>query len=535
MLSPFPKTTTDHLMATDTARLPPQVPYIIGNEGAERFSFYGMRNILTPFLVTSLLLHLPEGDRAGAAKDVFHTFVIGVYLFPLLGGWLADRFWGKYNTILWFSLLYCVGQGLLAVFVDNRMGFYSGLALVAFASGGIKPLVASFVGDQFDKSTKHLAKLVFDAFYWIINFGSFFASLLMPIFLRELGPMVAFGVPGLLMGVATLVFWLGRKYYVMIPPAPPSQDSILRVCRTALLAHAPGQARNGLMLAGFGALICAVVLFYTPQLGIVVTFCLSLVLMIGFGGGGAWMQLERARGIHSDESIEGVRAVLRLLLIFALVTPFWSLFDQKSSTWVLQGADMTMPHHLWWWPSWLVKEAAQMQALNPLLVMLLIPFNNLVLYPALRKRGYEMTGLRRMTTGMAAAGLAWVAAGAFQLVMDTGDPVSIAWQILPYALLTFGEVLVSAGGLEFVYSQAPQQMKGILMSLWYLAVTTGNLWVLLANSAVRNDTVFGAVASMGMSTDAFLMFFFAGFALIAALVFGTYAKRYTEVDNYRAA
>src|SRR5687767_13677834 len=185
---------TDPTMTTPSAatasRLPPQVPYIIGNEGAERFSFYGMRNILTPFLVTSLLLHLPEADRAGAAKDVFHTFVIGVYLFPLLGGWLADRFWGKYNTILWFSLLYCVGQGLLAVFVDNRMGFYAGLALVAFASGGIKPLVASFVGDQFDKSTRHLAKIVFDAFYWIINFGSFFASLLMPIFLRDFGAMV---------------------------------------------------------------------------------------------------------------------------------------------------------------------------------------------------------------------------------------------------------------------------------------------------------------------------------------------------------
>ena len=176
-----------------------------------------------------------------------------------------------------------------------------------------------------------------------------------------------------------------------------------------------------------------------------------------------------------------------------------------------------------------------MQALNPLLVMLLIPFNNLVLYPALRRRGYEMTGLRRMTTGMAAAGLSWVAAGAFQLVIDGGDPLSITWQILPYALLTFGEVLVSAGGLEFVYSQAPQQMKGILMSLWYLAVTTGNLWVLLANATVRNESVLGAVASTGLSTDAFLMFFFAGFAFVAALVFGAYARRYREVDNYRAA
>ncbi len=169
------------------APIPRQIRYIIGNEGCERFSFYGMRNILTVFLVTSLLIYLPEGDRASAAKDVFHTFVIGVYFFPLLGGWLADRFFGKYHTIFWLSLVYCVGHACLALFDSNRTGFYTGLALIALGSGGIKPCVAAFVGDQFDQTNKHRAKVVFDAFYWIINFGSFFASLLMPIFLRSYG------------------------------------------------------------------------------------------------------------------------------------------------------------------------------------------------------------------------------------------------------------------------------------------------------------------------------------------------------------
>src|SRR5205085_2407078 len=207
------------------APIPRQIRYIIGNEGCERFSFYGMRNILTVFLVTSLLIYLPESDRASAAKDVFHTFVMGVYFFPLLGGWLADRFFGKYHTILWFSLIYSVGQGCLAAFWDDRTGFYTGLALVALGSGGIKPLVSSFMGDQFDSRTKHLAKLVFDAFYWIINFGSFFASLTMPWFLRELGPRIAFGIPGILMLISTLVFYSGRARYVMVPPPPPNPDS----------------------------------------------------------------------------------------------------------------------------------------------------------------------------------------------------------------------------------------------------------------------------------------------------------------------
>ncbi|WP_139115961.1 MFS transporter, partial [Xanthomonas translucens] len=187
------------------ARMPRQIPYIIGNEACERFSFYGMRNILVQFLITSLLLQEATAPgREAEAKHILHSFMVGVYFFPLLGGWLADRFFGKYTTILWFSLIYCAGHACLALFEGSREGFFVGLGLIALGAGGIKPLVASFMGDQFDQSNKHLAKLVFDAFYWIINFGSLFASLLIPLALKNLGPAWAFGIPGLLMFVATL-------------------------------------------------------------------------------------------------------------------------------------------------------------------------------------------------------------------------------------------------------------------------------------------------------------------------------------------
>ena len=512
-------------IASDRARLPRQIPYIIGNEGCERFSFYGMRNILTPFLITSLLLYLPEAERPGAAKDVFHSFVIGVYFFPLLGGWLADRWFGKYPTVLWMSLVYCLGHACLALFEHHRTGFFVGLGLIALGAGGIKPLVASFMGDQFDQSNKHLAKVVFDAFYWIINFGSFFASLLMPIFLRQFGAAVAFGIPGALMFVATVVFWSGRKKYVMLPPEPPDPHAFSRMVRTALLAHAPGQARPGLWVAVAGVLAAGAAFALLPQLGFVVVACLALVALIGGVGGGAWLQLERARGMHPDTAVDGARNVLRVLVIFALTTPFFSLFDQKASTWVLQGNGMAMP-------AWF--QSAQMQALNPLLVMLLIPFNNLVLYPLLRRFGWEPTALRRMTAGIAFSGLAWIVVGALQVVLDGGTPLSILWQVLPYALLTMGEVLVSATGLEFAYSQAPASMKGVVMSFWNLTTTIGNLWVLLANAAVRNEAVTGAIAGTGLGLVAFQMFFFAAFALAAALAFGLYARRYREQDNYRA-
>ncbi|TFW16336.1 POT-type proton-dependent oligopeptide transporter [Duganella callida] len=514
--------------------MPRQIPYIIANEGCERFSFYGMRNILTPFLLSTLLLFIPQADRATEAKHVFHTFVIGVYFFPLLGGWIADRFWGKYKTVFWFSLIYVAGHACLAIFEHNLEGFYLGLALIAFGSGGIKPLVVSFVGDQFDQTNKNRAKVVFDAFYWIINFGSFFASLLMPVFLRDYGPAVAFGIPGVLMAIATLVFWLGRDKYVHVPPAAPNPDSFSSVARSALLARAPGQARPGLSVAVIGAVGALASLCMTPSWGFVIAACTALVLLLAFGGIGVAMQLERARGAHTDAAVEGVRSVLRVLIVFALITPFWSLFDQKASTWIVQANSMESPLlSLFGWDFRLLP--AQMQAVNPILVMLLIPFNNFALFPLMRAVGITPTPLRRMGLGIALSASAWVVIGMIQLWMDGGDKVSILWQLLPYVLLTLGEVLVSATGLEFAYSQAPASMKGIILSFWYLAVTVGNLWVLIVNSGVKNEVVVGWIANSGLSAIAFQMFFFAAFAAVVAAVFGLYALRYKMVDNYRSA
>jgi POT family proton-dependent oligopeptide transporter len=192
--------------------------------------------------------------------------------------------------------------------------------------------------------------------------------------------------------------------------------------------------------------------------------------------------------------------------------------------WVDQGKLMSKP-------GWF--HEAQMQALNPALVMIIIPFNNFVLYPLLRRRGWEPTPLRRMVTGITLSGVAWVITACFQLAMDGGTSLSITWQVLPYFFLTLGEVLVSATGLEFAYSQAPMAMKGVIMSFWNLGVAIGNVWVLLVNKAVRNESVLSTIADTGLSKTAFLMFFFAAFAFVAALVFKLYTRRYTMLDMYR--
>ena len=504
--------------------MPPQIPFIIGSEGAERFSFYGMRNVLTTFLITALLLDVPEADRAIAAKDVMHTFMMGVYFFPLLGGWVADRFIGKFNTIFWLSLVYCVGHLCLAVFEGHRPGFYVGLGLIAFGSGGIKPCVSSFVGDQFTAKNKHLAKIVFDAFYWIINFGSFFASLLIPFLLKTVGPSWAFGVPGVFMFIATVVLYAGRSRYVMVPPrrAAAGHDSSFGSIVAAAVFAKGGEV--GAVVAALGVVVAVVVVVVGHGLGVVPVFCLVLVVLLFFFGVATRMNLKHLRGRFADEDLDGVAGVLRVLVLFALVTPFFSLFDQKTSTWVIQASAMTKP-------TWF--EPAQMQALNPALVMLFIPLNNLVLFPLFSAAGVVVTPLKKMTAGIAIAGLSWIVVGAMQLELDRGNALSIVWQVLPYAILTLGEVLVSATGLEFAYSQAPLSMKGVLMSFWNLVVTVGNLWVLLVNAAVKNDDVENAIKDAGYGVTATQMFFFAGFAFVAAVAFGAVASTFTTREHYR--
>jgi POT family proton-dependent oligopeptide transporter len=205
-----------------TERMPPGVPYIVGNEAAERFSFYGLRAILVVYMTKYLM------DRSGQtaplseshATEIYHQFMSAAYFAPLIGAVISDIWWGKYKTIMILSLIYCLGPLFLAL-DHTRFGLYTGLILIAIGTGGIKPCVSAHVGDQFGNSNQHLLTKVFGWFYFSINFGSFVSTLLTPVLLRDprFGPTWAFGVPAVLMFVATAVFWMGRHKFVHIPPA----------------------------------------------------------------------------------------------------------------------------------------------------------------------------------------------------------------------------------------------------------------------------------------------------------------------------
>ena len=216
-------------------RLPPQTKYIVGNEACERLSYYGVVAILTGYAT----ILFGGGEHGGiAAKKLVHDWKSLTYLLPLLGAFIADRYWGRYRTILWVSFAYCAGHALMSATEGTKWGLYSGLILLAIGSGGIKPCVSAFVGDQFGPGQKKQLTKAYGLFYWSINFGSFFAFSFLPYIRAKTNSYsVAFLIPGIFMLLATAIFYAGRRNFVMKPPTStlPPVDAATRAQDRATL------------------------------------------------------------------------------------------------------------------------------------------------------------------------------------------------------------------------------------------------------------------------------------------------------------
>ena len=426
-------------------KMPAGVPNIIGNEAAERFSFYGMRAILIVFMTTYLMN--AAGHRAVMGEDEasgwFHQFVAAVYWMPIFGALISDGLLGKYRTIFYLSIVYCLGHLSLAL-NDTRLGLFLGLSLIAIGAGGIKPCVSANVGDQFGRGNQHLMSKVFGWFYLSINLGSTFSTWLCPIFLNNpnFGPHYAFGLPGVLMFIATVVFWLGRKKFVHVPPGG-----------------------------------------------------------LGF--------------VREFFSKEGLSVLLRLALVYIFVAVFWALWDQSSGgEWTLQATKLDLNV----FGFQVLPE--QVQILNPILILILVPIFNYALYPAI-DHIFPLTPLRKIGIGLFVTALSFVVLWWIQLQVDAGAKPNVLWQLPGYILLTAGEVMVSITGLEFSYTQAPTKMKSAVMALWLFAVSVGNL----ITSAI--DFNKPNLNSIGINLEGANHYaFFTLFMLVTASLFIFVARKY---------
>jgi POT family proton-dependent oligopeptide transporter len=461
---------------TTTPRWPPQIKFIVGNEACERFSYYGMRSILAGY-ITGAVLQGGLGRDTDAATEIIHTFVFANYFMPLFGAWLSDKIIGRYHTILWVSLFYCAGHGVLACSdfaggVHGRMiCLWTGLALIAFGSGGIKPCVSAFMGDQFKPAQSQLLQKAYGAFYWAINLGSFFSFLVIPWIKDHHGYSLAFGVPGILMAFATFIFWLGTKHYVRVPPNRETKS------------------------AGFFKV------FFAALTGRRET------------GQSFW---SAARSRFSEPEVDAAKSVVPILMVFALIPIFFSLFDQTNSTWVLQGGKMVPAKILG-----LAIGAEQMQSMNPLLVMLLVPLFTLGIYPRI---GRFASPLKRMAYGMFLAAGSYLVVAALQKQIEAGVQLSVLWQTVPYVILTAAEVLVSTTGLEFAFREAAPEMKSIVMSFWLLTIAFGDLLVVAVTKLFASASDHAA----SVSTNRFLLY--AGMTFLVAILFSFVATFYQYRD-----
>ncbi|KAG7271407.1 hypothetical protein CRUP_031219 [Coryphaenoides rupestris] len=459
---------------------PLSIFFIVVNEFCERFSYYGMRAVLVLYFRYFLRW---DDDTA---TSIYHTFVALCYLTPILGAIVADSWLGKFKTIIYLSIVYAVGQIIMAISAihditdTDRDGVPDNMTLHRSGHGGSvthrpgdrghQAVRGGLRGDQFQDHQERQRSTFFSVFYLCINAGSLLSTIITPILrAQECGIYVqkqcyslAFGVPAALMVVALVVFIAGSGMYYK---AQPQGNIMLDVCKCIWFAVKNRFRHRSKQ--------------YPKK--------------------AHWM--DWAEDKYEKLLIAQIKMVLKVLFLYIPLPMFWTLFDQKG---------------------FLILQPDQMQTVNPILILTLVPIMDSVVYPLIRKCGLNFSPLKRMTVGMFLAAMAFVAAALVQIEIDAseeyftfdedaivvstfmgnasiiqnvtlamGKPsiavaedikpnsVHMALQIPQYFLITAGEVVFSVTGLEFSYSQAPSNMKAVLQAGWLFTVAIGNFIVLI--------------------------------------------------------
>uniref|UniRef100_A0A3P9IGH4 Solute carrier family 15 member 1 n=1 Tax=Oryzias latipes TaxID=8090 RepID=A0A3P9IGH4_ORYLA len=374
---------------------PISIFFIVINEFCERFSYYGMRAVLVLYFKYFLRW---DDDFA---TTIYHTFVALCYLTPILGAIIADSWLGKFKTIVYLSIVYTLGQVVLAVSAihditdtnkdgtPDNMTFHValsmvGLLLIALGTGGIKPCVAAFGGDQFEDHQEKQRGTFFSIFYLSINAGSLLSTIITPILRgQECGihtqqqcyPL-AFGVPAALMAVALIVFIVGNGMYHKTAP----QGNIM----------------------------------------VKVTKCIGFAIKNRFRHRSSQYPKREHWMDWADEKydkllIAQVKMVLKVLFLYIPLPMFWALFDQQGSRWTLQAT--TMDGDFVQNPFFCLH-----QTVNPILILILVPIMDSLIYPLISKCKLNFTPLRRITVGMFFAAMAFVVAAVVQLQIDKTLP-----------------------------------------------------------------------------------------------------------------
>ncbi|XP_063285258.1 solute carrier family 15 member 2 [Pelobates fuscus] len=364
---------------------PLSILFIVVNEFCERFSYYGMKAVLTLYFLN--YLHWDEN----LSTTVYHAFSGLCYFTPIIGALIADVWLGKFNTIFWLSILYVIGHVVKSVGAIPTIGSTElhvalsmvGLIAIAFGTGGIKPCVSAFGGDQFEEHhVKERAKF-FSIFYLSINAGSLISTLVTPVLrggVQCFGTdcyALAFGVPAALMFFALIVFVSGSGMYKKLPPEGNVLSQVFKCIGFALSNRWSHRGKQH------------------PKRE-------------------HW--LDWATEKYPNKIITEVKMVTRVLFLYIPLPMFWALFDQQGSRWTLQATRMDTKL------GGFVAQPDQIQVMNPLMILILIPVFDLGIYPLLKCCKINFKPIPKMAVGMIVAALAFVVATIVEIQINKTIP-----------------------------------------------------------------------------------------------------------------
>lgn len=478
-------------------------------EMAERFSYYGMRALFVLYLVAAFF-------DSSAASQIYGSYTGLVYLTPLLGGYIADRYWGNRKSIIFGGLIMAVGQFLLfasaccvkqSIFseggaidpsVDNTLSvtlLIAGLACLITGNGFFKPNISTMVGDLYEHGD-HRKDSAFTIYYMGINVGAFIAPFICGTLgegsWNNLAPFKwGFFCAGIAMILSVVVFVVLKNKYLMTPEGlqiglPPAKSELRQEKdQEAALEHAEQEVRKNSPIRLWGCLIGCIALFAIFAFGAenvndyisAAIYAISIALPI-------FIITDRGLTVREKKHI-GVIYIIAVFVIF-----FWSAFEQAGSSLTIfadKNVDRTIGDFTF--------KTTWFQSINPIVVVAFAPIMA-SLWSFLGKKGKEPASPVKQAIGLALLSLGYIVIAVATNGVEPGVKVSMFWLLALYFIHTLGELSLSPIGLSMVNQLSPARFASLLMGVWFMSnaasnILAGNLATLLPDGSGEPKSFMG--------------------------------------------
>ena len=443
---------------------------LFGTEMWERFNFYGMRALLTLFLVNSLMMKEEE------ASLIYGGFLGLCYLTPMLGGFISDRFLGNRNCIMLGGSLMAIGQLLLftsaTVFPSNlelaKTLMYAALGVIIFGNGFFKPNISSMVGSLYPKEEKSKLDTAFTIFYMGINIGAFLGQFICPIVgdVKDAGGMRdihafkwGFLAAALAMTIGTAVFFFLKNKYVVTPEGKPL-GGLPSGHNSADFEEGEAQKAEFSSLS----LIIAVIAFVGLGFFFHYVFGQNVIYSLIYSSG-----LTLAGLILSDKSLTKIERdrILVIYIVSFFVIFFWAAFEQAGSSLTFIADNQTDRNFFGW-----QMPPSMVQIFNGLfVVMLAVPFS--ILWDKLRAKGNEPISPMKQAFGLMLIAVSYFIIAYNVKYLGNSGLLAIKWLILLYLIQTCGELCLSPIGLSLVGKLSPKRFASLLYGVFFLSNASG--------------------------------------------------------------